>query len=303
MTSSVGRPKHVDRAGEIIRSLSPRALGTVWLLGRGEAQTQVAIADQLACTPPAVSKHLRALSELAVPLVEKLGSRYTVTSAGYAVLDVVNELLIDRRDGLSTIDWSGADDRTMLQTALAPLTTTRSSQLFTVLSAFTSVGSFDASLSAPFTGTVSRAALIETATSMHSGTGASRRTLRRRLAALASNDCIELAADTITVTEKGTAQLWLFSELVQIVEVHESETPETIPESDNGQLKDRTVVGFSPTTSDTVVEPTLCVDDEPVVAIPESITVDELLDMASELGRQYDGSQSLTRKWTTVRTS
>ncbi len=292
---------HVDRAGEIIRSLSPRALGTVWLLGRGEAQTQVAIADRLSCTPPAVSKHLTALSELAVPLVEKSGSRYTVTTAGYAVLDVVNELLIDRRHGLSTIDWSVADDRTMIEAALAPLTTTRSSHLFTVLSAINEEGSFDTSLSGPLVGMISRSSLIEAATSMHSGTGASRRTVRRQLSALATNDCIELADDTITVTEKGATQLWLLSDVIQIVELHESNTPESTPESDGHHLKDRTVVGFSAMTADTVVEPTLCVDDEPVLAIPESMTVDELLDLASQLGRHYDGSQSLTRKWTTVR--
>lgn len=229
-------------AGEILRKLNPPTLAALLFVLKDNTQTQAEMADAIGCSRSSISKYLRTLSDLPLPLAtQQRGRRYTVTDEGKKIVGLIDGM-VDRmtdRHGLDlrAIDWENDADREEVATDLAPLYGSRSSRTFFVLDALRDrSGSDDLS--------TSRRVWIENV--VHDvdvrlkerdesvTTEQVRNTLRR----FADNDTIEFDGEYITLIEKGRAHAWLLDRLAQSIEEENaadgSATEKPAPESSIG---------------------------------------------------------------------
>lgn len=121
------------KAGEILQTLSPPTFISLFFIADDEGYTQTEIAEKIGRTRPTVSKYLRSLKDLPIPLATNPGQHYTVTKKGERVVDFIYRMFEHLGTDLDTIDWSDDEDREHVASFFSPLHNSRSTLPFFIL--------------------------------------------------------------------------------------------------------------------------------------------------------------------------
>ncbi len=308
----------IVEAGEIIQSLTPMRLATLSLIEDNAIETQLEISEELNCTPSAISQHLTALSNTPISIVSREGSP-TITTEGNKILGIVSETLEVLGTELDNVVWRNKDEMAEVKSCLDPFHSTRGPLLFLVLHSIGIRSSVGEKIDLLNTQEPIRVSPIVTDVKdrqQERGEGVTRDKVRWRLTKLKEAGSITVDSKAVEITDKGHAQARLLERIIQRLEkMYDDEastedfksatsdhiTPQhthispPLTDFDEG-----TVVSFDADSNDPTIMPAYCSgsDAAPVLPLTDTITVGELIEAATRLGRQYDNDKELELNWT-----
>lgn len=290
----------ISRAGIVLRALSPPKVATLLFVKDG-IRTQREMAERLDRTPPAISNYIEELEELPVSLVRKEGSERWITSEGEEVLGFVTRLTNNLgRLNLRRVEWDQTSVPELLDdldSYLDPLHTFRDVVAYHVLYAI-GVQSSGWLLDDP--GTVLISDVMSAVKRWDDS--ATKKQIHPRLNKFSDANAIEADGQRVQLTEKGLEQCRLLDHVMQMLDTTDSEThvdavsmmarpDHSLDLSDVDGESDRTAVEF-----DKSLTAAYCTDT-PVLSLPSTLTVGELIDTATDVGRNLDEDVELELKW------
>lgn len=307
MKVSAERPtRAIIEAGEIIQGLKPERLATLSFVEDDTIETQREMASALDCSAPTVSNHLTSFASLPIPIVDRDGP--FITSTGEDILGSVNDLTQALGTDLDDVVWSDTDAQAAVDRCLAPLHSSRGSLLFLVLHSIgvrNSAGETIDLLQSPEPIRISPIVADVTERQQERGETVSREQVRWRLTKLADTASIELDEKTVELTQKGEAQARFFERIIQFVEQEDSDGSSLSVQPGNtrseqhgiGPDDDAVPVNFEVDSEALAFVPEYYCDDEAVITLRESMTVDEFVDTAARLRDELDGDVALELNW------
>lgn len=308
----------IVEAGEIIQSLTPMRLATLSLIEDDAIETQLEIAEELNCTPSAISQHLTALSNIPIPIVSRDGNA-TVTTEGNKILGIVSETLKVFGTEFDNIVWRNEDKMAEISSCLDPFHSTRGPLLSLVLYSIGVRSSVGEKIDLLNTQEPIRVSPIVTDVrdrQQERGEGVTRDKVRWRLTKLEEASSITVDSKAVELTDKGHAQARLLERIIQRLEkmYHDESSTEdsksatsdhitsqqTHVSSPLTDLDEGAVVSFDAASTDPTIMPAYChgPDSAPVLPLTDTITVGELIEAATRLGQQYDNDKKLELNWT-----
>lgn len=288
----------ICEAGEIIRVLTPPRLTTLSELKDGH-ETQLEVASALDRSSSLISKHLTALEEVPVALVNK---------ADLGLTDVGNEIfgqlkaMVRRLDvELDTADVRAATAE--IEYCLSPLYAARGPLLFLVFHSIGVNNSIGNRIDLLQQEEIQTASIVSDVEShqQNRGEGVRRKQVRWQLKQLADADSIQFENERVTLSEKGEAQLRFFEQVIRAVENEQGDESLTDATSERLVLPqdDREAgiaVSLDIETDRLSVVPELHLEDD-VIPLSDGMTVAEFVDHAARLSEQHDHDSELRLKW------
>ncbi len=293
-------------AGKILQSLTPNRLATAFFPD-SDIETQRELASILDCSPTTVSNHLKTLSKLPIPIVVKDGSNYEITPEGRKILALLSETTETFGVDLYNIDWDDESDISAVSECLDPLHTSSSPLIFFVLYSIgcrSSVGTqfnlLYSSKKLKKSDIVADVEQYQTVTSKQ---------VWYRLDQFDTAGSIKFAGQEITLTDKGEEQIRLFEQILKFVKRHSEISRETtdppaessiadISQSAHEECQTGIVVNLDGDSTAASLNPAYCVDDEPMLTLSSSMTVEELAQKVGILGQELGADQTLDLQWT-----
>ncbi|WP_330633607.1 hypothetical protein [Halocatena halophila] len=285
----------ICESGEIIRTLSPPRLATLSELKRGH-ETQLEVANSLDRSSSLISKHLSALEELPVSLVNK--TDLAITAAGNAIFNHLKSLARRLDIDLDKIDFQG--NPSDIDYCLSPLYSARGPLLFLVFHSIGVNNSLGNRIDLYQQEQVQTATIVSDVESRQQdrGEGVRRKQVRWQLKQLAQADSILFENERIQLTDKGEAQLRFFEDIVQTIEdEHGEELPRSIPErsqfTPNGWQDTGINIDIESDQMDVV--PELQIADD-AITLSDGMTISELIEQITHLTKSHDYDSELSLK-------
>lgn len=303
MTTAISE-RHIIDTAEILRSISPSRLGSIYYLNKNSIDTQTEIAEQLNCTPPTISQHMQKLASLPLEVVQKDGAQHILTPFGSKILNIYETVLSTIDISISNLDWTSETGWTTVKDGLYPLHTARGSMIFILLDALGRQFSLGNEINLfKQESPIYISNIVAEIQSMDFSIETSDRRIKRQLRKLREAECLEYDTKTIDVEKKGVAHIWLVKRVRELIrKQHQDEsdaTPQpTRTDASSTDVAERTKVSLSEDGPGEAIQPVLYVDDEPALVIGDTMTVEELLTDVTELMQENDGSTTLHREWT-----
>ncbi len=292
MMTTTAVERHIIDSGEVIRSMTPRRLGSLYCLNQPSVHTQTEIATQLGCSPPTVSQHMHKLSSLPIQVVEKVGASHVPTEFGSNMIDIFDYMLSYLDIDITTVDWSQDDP---LDGGLYPLHTARGSMIFLLLDALGRQISFGSELDLFCQESkIYISEVVSDIQSLNYSIETSDRRIKRQMRKLEESGCVSFGEKTVTLSKKGFAQIWVVKEIRDLIQSQRSKSDT----SEASKTVERIPVSLSEEGPGELIEPVLYLDDEPVLVIGDSMTLAELRASVNEMMQENDGDETLETQWT-----
>ncbi len=294
----------IIKAGEITQSFKPKRLASLAFVEDNTLETQREIATALDCSPPTVSNHLKMYAELPIPIINRSGP--SITPAGHQLIGYLNDYMAELGTDFDTIDWKNPDDLATINECLVPLHNSRGPLLSLVIYSIgvrNSAGKTLDLLHAPEPVRISPVVNDVKNIQQKRGETASREQIRWRLTNLENAGCITVSDKTISITDKGEAQVRLFEHILGLLE-HDSEDgdpyiesqPNHAASSNSISIDDGIPINFEVKSNASFV-PEYQLADNVSIALKETMTVDEFVEIAAQLRRQYHGNEQMQLRW------
>lgn len=298
--------QHIVKAGEILQTLKPSVIGTLQFVRNDTFETQAEIATALDCSSSTVTTYLQSLANIPLPLVTKQGTQYSVTDAGNSVIDLLDRMLRGFDVRLNSIDWETSEEQEQLETLLEPLHNSRSAIPFFLIDAIGSHRSGDDAPDLPVGPIVADVKAREE----DRGQSTTRKQVRWTLGRFDDADVIDLEdnAGEFSVTEKGCEHVWLLNQFTELVAdrttgsiVEPSGGARSVSDASHG-IPDMHPPERQQIDTDQTITPTYCLgfeDDlpDPVMPLPPTTTVDDLLEQLQDIKREQGGDTALELHW------
>lgn len=284
----IDNPRLISKGGAILRSLTPPRIATLLLIREG-IETQREIAKRLDRAPPTISNYIETLEDLPTPLVSKEGHNCCTTSEGNQVASAVlrcttNYLGTDMQSAL----WEGKAtcQLSQLDECLSPLHTFRSDPPFFILYALAIEGS--SGWMADFSSEPVSVDNIVSAVKEWLDDSITRKQIRSRLRRFEDATTVEIDGQEATLTEKGLEQCRLLDQVMQLF-VDGDNTENGIEDDCSIENKRNIIYSDSYTAM-------YCTGEKPVLSLPSSLTVGELVRLAANVGHEHDDDMDLDLK-------
>lgn len=295
----------ISGAGVVLRALSPPKIATLMFIQEG-VNTQREMAERLDRTPPAVSNYVEELEELPVPLVRKDGSDRWITSEGEEIISLITRLTNNLGTlDLRNVEWKSASLSNLLddlERYLDPLHTFRDIVAFHVLYA---VGSRSSSWFLDDRETVLFSDVVSDVKEWDDS--ATKKQIRARITKFDASNTIEIDGQQINLTDKGFEQCQLLDQVMQTLvtadanqESHLESASVTIRPDPSLDLPDDDGTVVRVDTGNETLTAAYCAD-KPVLHLPSTLNVGELIDAATDLGHDLDRDTELELKWMLTR--
>jgi biotin operon repressor len=209
------------KAGEMLRTLTPPTFISLFLIADDEVDTQTEVGEKIGRTRPTVSKYLRSLKKLPIPLATNPGQHYTVTDDGEKVITFIYDMIDTLGTDLHSVDWSDNEVRENIATFFTPLHNSRSTLPFFILH---SIGSRSAvgdriTRHDPLQPVQMWDVISDVeARQEKRDKSVSVKQIRQTLWRFDDADTIEFDGEQIRLEEKGREQAFLLEQLVQMLE-------------------------------------------------------------------------------------
>lgn len=231
-------------AGEILQKLSPSRLATLLFVSDDDIETQAKMADILDISPSTVSIYLQSLEDLPLSLTKR-EHHYKLTSAGDAVIELLDSMFGHLGKDLSTLDWRDEDERDHIGELLTPLHNSRSAVPFFVLYSIGQHSAVEGQLDrfvSPESVQIEDVIADVKKWQEERGKSGTRKQVRSMLKRFKKYDEIEFDDELIILSEKGQEHVRLLERLIDLLEGDEitesSEDTFSFPSSSAQQTSD-----------------------------------------------------------------
>lgn len=271
---------HIANSGKIIQSLSASTIAALLFSIDDRIKYQKEIAERLDCTPAPVTTSLQSLEDLPIPLVEKR-RQYQVTTAGEAVIALLDEHILQLGMDLCDIDWSNEEQKDQLNALLKPLQNSLSLRPFFILNAlYRASGEM----------TVDR--IVEEVQKRDDHSNAvSRRQIKGTLERFEKNEAVSFDTDSIALTEHGTKQGRMLNDFIDFSKQQHGDDEKGASDDEHSietQIGEELFIpAYRPHGNGT----------GPTIPISSTTTVEELYQRVSEARQQCGGETELDLVW------
>lgn len=207
-------------ASEILRTVNPPTIATLFFLVDDTVYTQKEIADGIEYSRTTVSQSQQSLEALPLSLATKQGSRYKITSAGETILGYYTGMARQLNLDLDTVDWQSDETREQVKTVLTPLYDSRSTMPFFVLESLgaRAVGDQINRLATPQRVSIEDVIQDVTARQRERDERVTSKQIRQVVRRFGDRDAVEFDGDYIVLKEKGQEHAYLLEQVVQLIE-------------------------------------------------------------------------------------
>lgn len=289
----------ICEAGEIIRTLTPPRLATLSELKQGH-ETQLEVASALDRSSSLISKHLSALEELPVSIVNK--TDLGITNVGSEIYNQLKKMT--KRLGVEFDAVDLQEDTSEIEYCLSPLFAARGPLLFLVFHSIGVNNSIGKRINLLKQEEIQTSSIVSDVERYQQdrGEGVRRKQVRWQLKQLADADSIQFENERISLSEKGEAQLRFFEGVIRTLENESADaslseaSPERVMLSTDDRNESGVAVSLDIESELLSIVPELHLEDE-VVMLSDGITLAEFAEHAARLSEQYDGDSELRLKW------
>lgn len=262
--------KTIIEAGEIIQTITPARLGTLYFYVNGDYDKQIDIAERMGCSPSTVTIHMQALSNLSIPVVQE-DPKWILTSEGDEIVGAVCRTLKYFDDRFEDIQWDDSEERSAMKRFFEPLQKSRTSMIFFVLVSIGLRNSASNQIDLMEISPTSTNDIYDDVEKHQKGRGKSleQYQLRSRLESLEEADSVGFENENVILREKGQHQIELLNYIIQIIEGDNDADFNSLEPNQNTKT----------------------------VAIDGDMTVDDLIEQLMEIRDEHGGDATIRMNW------
>ncbi len=283
----IDNPRLISKGGAILRSLTPPRIATLLFIREG-IETQRQIAKRLDRAPPTISNYIETLEGLPTPLVSKEGHNCCTTSDGNQVASAILRFTINYLGtDMQSVSWEekASHRLSQLDECLSPLHTLRSDPPFFILYALAIEGS--SGWMADFNSEPVSIENIVSAVKEWLDESITRKQIRSQLRRFEDATTVEIDSQEAILTEKGLEQCRLLDQVMQLF----IDGDTTGNNGDDCSIEDeQNIIDSESYTA------RYCTEEGPVLSLPASLTVGELVRLAANVGHEHDDDTDLDLK-------